>query len=109
MADIKDMIIYYRNQKEWSQAELAKKLGVSPSTVGNYELGIRKPKPEIEEKLADLFNVSLDNLRGLDTERIPLAVPGTGELLDLFFRATPAQRDAVINLLRSFVSDQNNN
>lgn len=106
MAEMKDMIYFYRNQKGWTQAELAAKLGVSPSTVGNYELGIRMPKPDIEEHLADLFNVSLDVLRGIDNEqRIPTAIAGAGELLDLYYRASPEQRQAVLNLLRSFVAD----
>ena len=47
-----------------TQSELAKVLGVSPSTVGMYENGQREPNFEIEEKIADYFNVTLDYLRG---------------------------------------------
>jgi transcriptional regulator with XRE-family HTH domain len=44
-------------------------LNISPSAIGNYESGRRKANAEIEEALADYFNVSLDFLRGLDSER----------------------------------------
>ena len=47
-----------------SQAELAKKLGLSKSTISMYEQGRREPSFEIEELLADFFNVDLDYLRG---------------------------------------------
>ena len=47
-----------------SQAELAKKLGLSKSTISMYEQGRREPSFEIEELLADYFNVDLDYLRG---------------------------------------------
>ena len=48
-----------------TQEELAKVLGVSPSTIGMYEAGKRQPNFEMEEKIADYFNVSLDALRGM--------------------------------------------
>lgn len=105
---IHEMIKFYRMRDGLSQAELAQKIKVTPAAIGNYESGTRKPKPEIEEALADLFNVSIDNLRGIDSERISTMVPGTGELLELFARATPEVRQSVLQLLRSCVAEQNN-
>ena len=64
MAEFKDVLIYLRKRSNMSQSELAKKIGVSASTIGNYEQGTRTPNFEIEEALADTFNVSLDVLRG---------------------------------------------
>lgn len=54
-----------------TQSELAKALGVSPSTVGMYETGEREPNFETEEKIADYFNVSLDYLRGKTDKQTP--------------------------------------
>lgn len=45
-----------------TQANLAKKLGISPSTVGMYEQGRREPDSTMLIKIADLFNVSVDYL-----------------------------------------------
>ena len=60
----KDMLKYLRSSRNISQAELSKAIGVSPSAIGMYETGEREPNFEIEEKIADYFNVSLDVLRG---------------------------------------------
>lgn len=60
----KDMLKYLRTSHGISQAELSKAIGVSPSAIGMYETGEREPNFEIEEKIADYFNVSLDTLRG---------------------------------------------
>ena len=53
-----------RLARNMSQAELAKRLGLSKSTISMYEQGRREPSFEIEELLADFFNVDLDYLRG---------------------------------------------
>lgn len=45
-----------------TQASLAKKLGISPSTVGMYEQGRREPDSTMLIKIADLFDVSVDYL-----------------------------------------------
>ena len=45
-----------------TQANLAKKLGISPSAVGMYEQGRREPDSAMLVKIADLFKVSVDYL-----------------------------------------------
>ena len=54
----------YREREGLSQIELANKLGISRSAVGNYEQGIREPDFETEERIADFFGIDLDSLRG---------------------------------------------
>lgn len=70
MADFKDMLKYFRSREGLSQSDLAKRLGVSTSTISMYEVGKREPDFETEEKIADFFNTDLNILRGRDTERI---------------------------------------
>lgn len=60
-----------RSEMGITQTELAKVIGVKPSTVGMYETGERQPNFEIEEKIADFFNVSLDYLRGKTEKKTP--------------------------------------
>lgn len=55
-----------RNEKQLSQAELAKELGVSQSTVGMWENGKNKPGYPTLIKLSKIFDVSLDYLLGED-------------------------------------------
>ena len=45
-----------------SQAQLAKQLNISPSTIGMYEQGRRVPALDMLITMANLFNVSLDYL-----------------------------------------------
>lgn len=47
-----------RLRRDMSQADLAKALGVSAGTIGNYESGIRHPKSDFFQKLAEYFGVS---------------------------------------------------
>lgn len=53
-----------RLKKDLSQAELAKKLGVSKSRISMYELGEREPDFYTLELIADFFNVDMDYLLG---------------------------------------------
>ena len=68
MPEFKDMLKYYRMRENLSQSELAKKLGISPSSISMYEVGQREPDFETEEKIADFFNTDLNTLRGRDVE-----------------------------------------
>ena len=68
MADFKEMLKYFRKLYGLSQADLAYKLGLKPSTISMYEVGEREPNFETEEKIADFFNVDLNTLRGKDVE-----------------------------------------
>lgn len=51
-----------RKESGMSQAQLAKKLNVSPSALGNYEQGRRLPNVDLLIQMSQLFNVSLDYL-----------------------------------------------
>lgn len=51
-----------RRAAGWSQAELAGKLKISPSTVGMYEQGRREPAAQMLAALSDTFGVSIDYL-----------------------------------------------
>ena len=64
MLDLGKTIQALREQKGMSQKELAKRAGVSTGAIGNYEAGLRRPKFETIEALADIFNVPLGLLIG---------------------------------------------
>ena len=51
-----------RKRMGWLQADVANKLGVSPSTVGMYEQGRSQPDTEMLTKIANLFGVTTDYL-----------------------------------------------
>ena len=51
-----------------SQVELARRLGVTKQSVSNWENDNIQPSIEMLKKLADIFSVSTDYLRGLEKE-----------------------------------------
>ena len=52
----------YREEKKMTQAEVAKVLEVKPATISKYEAGTLEPNIESLKKLAELFDVSIDEL-----------------------------------------------
>ena len=66
--DIIIVLKMLRKQVGLTQANLAKKLKISPSTIGMYEQGRREPDSEMLVKIAELFNVSVDYLIGFRRE-----------------------------------------
>lgn len=57
-----DKIKLYRENKKMTQNEVADVLDVSPATISKYESGALKPNIESLKKLAELFEVSVDEL-----------------------------------------------
>jgi len=53
-----------REQKGWSQTDLADSSGVSRVMIGKYERGDAVPSIEAAKKIADALEVSLDYLVG---------------------------------------------
>lgn len=53
-----------RKNKGLTQNEMAKILGVARTTYSSYEQNRRVPDTEIQNKIADFYNVTLDYLHG---------------------------------------------
>lgn len=56
------MIDFYRKQNNWTMKELGLKINKSESAVSRWIKGDRSPMVEDLDKLAELFNVSVENL-----------------------------------------------
>ena len=52
----------YREKHNMTQKEVAEILGVEPGTISKYELGMIEPNIESIKKLAEIFNVTIDEL-----------------------------------------------
>lgn len=57
-------IAYYRKKMDITQEELAEQLGISNQAVSNWETEQNNPDEDVLIKLADIFNVTLDELFG---------------------------------------------
>lgn len=60
--EFKNIFKMLREELNYTQKDIAGKLGVSISTVGMWETGRRLPSPELYEQIADFFNVDIDYL-----------------------------------------------
>ena len=63
---IAEKIKFLREQKKYTQAELAKKLGITRSSVNAWELGISVPSTQYLVELSNIFSVSTDYLLGVE-------------------------------------------
>lgn len=61
-----------RERLGWTQEELAKKLGVSISTVGMIETDKRNVKDSIKYQLCSLFNISISELMNENTDNLEI-------------------------------------
>lgn len=61
---IEDNIRFFRKANNLTQEELSKQLGGSKNLVSNYENGISTPDIYTLVKLADIFDITLDELVG---------------------------------------------
>ena len=62
---IAERIKELREEKAWTQTELAKILGVTRSCVNAWEMGISVPSTQYVVELASLFHISTDFLLGV--------------------------------------------
>ena len=61
---IADNIRFFRKANNLTQEELSKQLGGSKNLISNYENGISTPDIYTLVKLADIFDITLDELVG---------------------------------------------
>ena len=90
MVDFGNTLKILRLQNKFTQAVLAKKLGLTKSVISAYENGLRLPSYDVLIHIAKIFNVSTDYLLGLEHKR---EVDLSG--------LTPSEIDALMNLIQA--------
>ena len=78
MGNFESIFTRLRTSAGLTQVEMARKLGISRSTIGMYETGAREPDFETLEKIADFFNVDTDYLLGR-TDKITILPETAGQ------------------------------
>ena len=63
---IAEKIKSLRTSHGWTQAELARRLGITRNGVNAWEQALSTPSPAYLVELANLFSVSVDYLLGVD-------------------------------------------
>lgn len=68
--DLAEKIKTLREKLGITQAELARRLGITRSSVNGWEMGLSVPSTPILVELSQTFNVSVDYLLGLKHEKV---------------------------------------
>jgi transcriptional regulator with XRE-family HTH domain len=66
MAQVNQNMKYLRKLRNWTQQEMAVKLGIKRSLLGAYEEERAEPRTHVLERLSDMFHVSIDELLRTD-------------------------------------------
>ena len=69
MVDFGNTLKPLRLKENMTQAQLAKKIGVTKSVISAYETGLRLPSYDILISIAKIFNVSTDYLLGVENKQ----------------------------------------
>jgi len=92
-----------REEYRLTQKELAEKLGNVQRNISNWENGTSEPDCETILKLADIFNVSVDELFGRDDYGYDInSNNGESTLYSLIRRLDENQAEAIKSLILSF-------
>ena len=72
---IAERIKMLRENKQLSQSDLSKRLGITRSSINAWEIGISTPSTTYLVELSQIFHVSIDYLLGLD-KNVSLDITG---------------------------------
>ena len=104
----------FRLSHHMSQQELADKLGMAKSTISMYEQGKPLPSYEVQEQIADLFNVDLDYLIGR-SDRTTIVMSGSDAsperrfLMDKIAKADDKQLSKIKKLMELIANEETDN
>ncbi len=68
-----------REREKITQKDMAERIGVAKSTYSLYESGSREPNVQTIKKIADILNVTADELLGLENEPVTIAAHFDGD------------------------------
>lgn len=96
-----------RKKKNVTQAEIAELLEVSPTTIVNYENGLRKMPLDMVVKVADYCKVSVDSLLGTKNKKTKIAQSWNANFSREIF--TPEEMGEIINYVNYILYKRNEN
>lgn len=69
-AKVGRQVVEARKRHEWTQDDLAERLGLSRAAVSHFETGCRQPDLETLDLLADTLDVTMDYLFGREDRKM---------------------------------------
>jgi AbrB family looped-hinge helix DNA binding protein len=91
----KDNLVSLRKMRQMTQEDIAEKLGVSRQSVAKWESGETVPDLDKCRMLADIFDVTLDDLANYESEEnLGLGLPPKGK--HLFGMVTVGEKGQIV-------------
>lgn len=105
-----DNMVFYREQKGWTQKELAKEAGLSASCISMLECGKREPNVITLKAIASALRISIDTLLnfGVYTTRIDPFDPYTHDekhIITMYRRLNNGMKENVREMLVALAGD----
>lgn len=96
-----------REERGYSQKQVAQALFISNTSLSNYELNVSTPPPEVLVGLSKLFGVSLDYLYGVTDIELPNNGLNKNEalLLQCYAKLTTKQQKVILELIKDLVKE----
>lgn len=87
-----------RESRSLSQRELGDALGLSKSSIGNYENGYRQPDMATLNLLADYFGVTVDYLIGRSLQPSFVVTSEEEKMIQIYRHLPEEKRDLLVDL-----------
>lgn len=101
-----------REENNWTQLELSKKMNCAMSSIAMYESETRKPSMEVLLKLSEIFDCSIDYILGKSdirnpekTQDDPLGLAKIGFSMKDYNPPTDKQREQLAELIKVVLKD----
>ena len=101
-----------REENNWTQLDLSKKMDCAMSSIAMYENEARKPSMEVLIKLSEIFNCSIDYILGKSdirnpekAQEDPLGLAKIGFSMDEYNPPTEKQKEQIRDLLEVILKD----
>ena len=91
-----------REEAQMTQKQLADRISNMQRNVSNWEQGVSEPDLQTVVAIADIFNVSLDELFGREQTAIQARDNAESKLIAAVRRLSSEQKSALYNMLLSF-------
>ena len=100
MIDVLERILYYRNQKKWSEYQLAEKSGLTQSTISSWYRKNMLPSISSLEKICNAFEITLSEFFAFEEDNFALT-DVQKKLLTETNRLTDKQKRALLDFLKT--------
>ncbi len=91
-----------RKEKNWTQDELGKLIGVHGRSIGKYEAGMSNPSRETLQKLANIFKVPMEYFL-VEAENALTSIPIRDKELLQYFLKVDQMDDEAKKVIKSMI------